>query len=126
MTRPEKIVGFLDFFGAWDPTLAFVMGGALAVHVVGYRLVRRREKPLYDVQFDVPEGGRPDFPLLAGSALFGVGWGLGGFCPGPAVVALVSLDARPVVFFVAMLAGMALYKATRPVSSVSPAEESCG
>lgn len=98
MTQPSKVIGFLDWFGAWDPSLAFVMLGAILVHAVGYRLIRRRSAPVFALNFQVPTRKDVDGPLLAGSALFGVGWGLGGFCPGPAVSSVVALQADALVF----------------------------
>lgn len=113
MMDPAKVIGFLDFFGDWDPTLAFVMGGALLVCVPAFRLVLRRPRPVFAEGFDLPTRTALDTRLLGGSALFGVGWGLSGFCPGPAVAALVPAlltGLWPVfVFFVSMVAGMALH-----------------
>ena len=128
MTQPEKIVGFLDLFGAWDPTLAFVMAGALAAHVATAALVRRRRAPLYATAFERPLREKPDASLIGGSALFGVGWALVGFCPGPAFVALASFDAQPMVFVVAMMAGMSLFTAMPRGSRAASAapEEPCG
>lgn len=108
MTLPSKVVGFLDFTGAWDASLAFVMIGAIAVHALMYRLIRRREAPLFDLRFHVPTRKDLDLRLLVGAALFGVGWGLGGFCPGPALVSLVSGGSAVVAFVAAMLGGMLL------------------
>ncbi|MCS6915508.1 MAG: YeeE/YedE family protein [Myxococcales bacterium] len=108
MTQPRKIIEFLDFAGSWDPSLALVMLGALGVHAPLQALIRRRPAPVLDACFHVP-GPRPiDRKLLAGSALFGVGWGLAGFCPGPALVSLPSLQASAWVFVGAMAAGMLL------------------
>jgi uncharacterized protein len=128
MTQPDKIIGFLDVFGTWDPTLAFVMGGALATHLTSAALVRRRRAPIYATRFEQPARRSPDASLVGGSALFGVGWALVGFCPGPSFVALASLDPQPLIFVPAMLAGMALYGATRPVpeKATAPTEEPCG
>jgi len=128
MTRPEKIVGFLDVFGPWDPTLAFVMAGALLAHGATAPVVRRVRTPLYAPTFEQPVRDRPDAALIGGSALFGVGWGLAGFCPGPALVALASFDARPIVFVTAMVAGMAIFTATRRGASAGALtpEEPCG
>jgi uncharacterized membrane protein YedE/YeeE len=109
MMNPAKVIGFLDVAGDWDPTLAFVMVGALLVAVPAYRLVPKRGRPLLDEKFSLPEKKVIDPPLLGGSALFGVGWGLVGFCPGPAVAAL-GTGLFPVFAFVAaMLAGMAIH-----------------
>lgn len=112
MTLPSKVVGFLDVTGAWDASLAFVMMGAIAVHAVLYRLVRRRGSPLFDGVFHVPTRRELDGRLLLGAALFGVGWGLGGFCPGPALVSAASGAGAAILFVVAMLAGMLLQQAT--------------
>ena len=110
LTLPAKVVGFLDVAGAWDPSLAFVMGGAIAVHFVAYRLVPRMPSPLFGGSFPLPSRRDVDTPLLAGAALFGVGWGLAGFCPGPGLVSLPAAGARALVFVAAMLAGMGLYR----------------
>lgn len=114
MANPAKVIGFLDVAGDWDLTLAFVMGGALLVAAPAFRMIFKRQRPILAKEFDLPTNGKVDAPLLGGSALFGVGWGLSGFCPGPAVTALVPAlitGILPVfVFFAAMVAGMALYK----------------
>lgn len=106
MTRPKKVVGFLDLAGAWDASLAFVMLGAIAVHLVAYRLLRRRTSPLFDTKFHLPTRSDIDRRLVLGGALFGVGWGLGGFCPGPGIVAAASGAPAAVAFVVAMTAGV--------------------
>ena len=106
MTRPERVVGFLDLGGAWDPSLAFVMGGALAVYAVAHRWIRRRRGPWFDDRFHMPVRRDLDPQLLVGAAIFGVGWGLAGLCPGPAIVAAASVQASAIGFTVAMLAGM--------------------
>ena len=111
MTQPGKVTAFLDFAGAWDPSLLFVMAGAIGVYAAGYRLVVRRPKPLFADAFHLPKARELDRPLLLGAALFGLGWGLAGFCPGPALTALVSLRAEPWIFAAAMLAGMAVFEA---------------
>jgi hypothetical protein len=99
MTRPSKVLGFLDVAGAWDASLAFVMLGAVAVYFVAYRLIRRRRAPLLDGMFHIPTRHDVDLPLLGGAALFGIGWGLAGYCPGPALVAMGggALDAAVLV-----------------------------
>jgi uncharacterized protein len=104
MTDPAKVQGFLDFTGSWDPTLAFVMAGAIAVHFTAYRLIRGRRAPVLGGNFQIPTRKDIDAKLLAGAALFGLGWGLGGYCPGPAVTAL-STGAPSVVAFVAAMLG---------------------
>jgi uncharacterized protein len=116
MTQPAKVVGFLDVFGHWDPSLMFVMMGAIAVHAVSYRLIRRRSTPLLTTEWQVPGGREITRPLLLGAFIFGVGWGLGGYCPGPAVTALASMTAKPVYFVVSMIVGMLLHRAYRRMS----------
>ena len=108
MTDPAVVQGFLDFAGAWNPALAFVMGGALLVTFFGYRLVFARKMPLFAKQFHLPVASDIDMPLIAGAVLFGLGWGLSGYCPGPAVASLSSGNAGVLVFAAAMVAGMAL------------------
>lgn len=109
MTRPIKVIGFLDFAGNWDASRALVMIGAIAVYFTAYRLIRRRSAPLLAGKFSVPERKDIDRKLIAGAAVFGAGWGLGGFCPGPAITSLAS-EAPPVaVFVIAMAAGIYLH-----------------
>jgi uncharacterized membrane protein YedE/YeeE len=109
MTNPAKIIGFLDLAGEWDPTLAFVMGGALLVTIPAFRLILGRQRPILAGDFALPAKSTLDARLLGGAALFGVGWGLSGFCPGPAVAALVTGLAPVFAFGAAMMAGMVLY-----------------
>jgi uncharacterized membrane protein YedE/YeeE len=109
MTQPSKVVAFLDVSGNWDPSLAMVMGGALATHAVLRRYVMRRSVPLLGGRYCVPERSDIDIRLVAGAALFGVGWGLGGFCPGPALVAVGAGMHAAAVVVPAMLAGMFLH-----------------
>ncbi len=109
MMNPAKVIGFLDVAGTWDPTLAFVMGGALLVAVPAYRLILGRGNPTLASGFSLPTRTGLDTPLILGSALFGVGWGLVGFCPGPAVAAVVTGLPAVLGFMAAMLAGMALH-----------------
>lgn len=111
MTRPEKVLAFLDLAGRWDPSLAFVMGGAVAVAAVGFAVARRREVSWLGAPMpSLPTRG-VNARLLAGSAVFGVGWGLGGFCPGPAVVTAGGGNTQALVFVAAMLVGAALFEA---------------
>lgn len=110
MSNPAKVIGFLDVTGKWDPSLALVMAGAIAVFGVLYRLALRQGTPLLAPQFTLPEKDRLDAPLMVGALIFGVGWGLGGFCPGPAIVSAAFGDARVWVFLAAMIAGMLLYR----------------
>jgi uncharacterized membrane protein YedE/YeeE len=110
MTEPDKVLGFLDFFGAWDATLAFVMAGAVIVAGAGFALARRRSAPLFAAKFSWPSRSDIDAPLVAGSVLFGIGWGLSGICPGPALVNLAGLAAPMIVFVAAMVLGMFGYE----------------
>lgn len=108
MTDTAKVLGFLDVFGAWDPSLMFVMGGAVAATLVGFRLVLKCRSPVCEDRFQLPTNRRIDGRLVAGASLFGIGWGIYGYCPGPAVSALVYLDVKTLAFVIAMLAGMSL------------------
>ena len=110
MADPAKVLGFLDLAGAWDPSLMFVMGGAVGVGVVAFALARKRARSLLGEPMQLPTKTSIDRRLLLGALLFGAGWGLAGFCPGPAVVALGAGEAKAVVFVLAMLAGMALFE----------------
>jgi len=110
MINPAKVIGFLDVTGKWDPSLALVMAGAVAVFGVLYRLALRQGTPLLAPQFTLPEKDSVDAPLMVGALVFGVGWGLGGFCPGPAIVSAAFGDARVWVFVAAIIAGMLLYR----------------
>lgn len=106
MSDPAKVLAFLDPLGAWDPSLAFVMAGGVAVAFVGYRLALRRGRPLLAVSFQLPELSGMDGRLVTGAALFGIGWGLGGLCPGPAILSVGLGNIGTLVFLPAMLAGM--------------------
>ena len=108
MTDPRKVIGFLDIGGAWDPSLALVMLGAVTVHFFAYRWVRGNAAPLFAEQFAIPTLRRIDPRLVAGSALFGIGWGLGGYCPGPGIVSLGAGGRDALVFVVMMTLGMLL------------------
>ena len=109
MVQPLKVIGFLDVAGAWDPTLALVMGGALAVTALAFPMILRRARPLWADSFSLPTRRDVDAQLLAGSVLFGIGWGLGGFCPGPALAALALGASGAWIFTAAMGAGMLLH-----------------
>lgn len=121
MLDPARVRGFLDVAGAWDPSLAFVLGGAVTVAAIGYRLSRRFDHPLLDERFHRPTKTAVDAPLLSGSAIFGIGWGLVGLCPGPAIASL-SLGRLPTfLFVVAMLVGMVAHdRLTAYVGSPDP------
>ncbi|GKW49807.1 DUF6691 family protein [Halomonas sp. NCCP-2165] len=105
MTDPARVLGFLDIAGAWDPTLMFVLGGAVVTTFIGYRLVWRRGAPLVSKAFRLPSRRDLDARLLGGAALFGIGWGLSGYCPGPAFASIGGLSAPLAAMLVAMLAG---------------------
>ncbi|MEZ4254723.1 MAG: DUF6691 family protein [Polyangiales bacterium] len=108
MTQPSKIIGFLDFAGAWDPSLAFVMLGAVSVSFLANRRARARSAPLYAPKFEWPTRKDIDLRLVSGSALFGIGWGLGGFCPGPGVVSAARGGLDALTFVGAMLIATAI------------------
>ena len=110
MTDPAKVVGFLDVAGAWDPSLAFVMAGALGTHAVLRRLVLRRKQPVLAPAFPALKQTRVDGRLVGGAALFGVGWGLSGYCPGPALATLPTGGPMLLLFVAAMLAGMGAFR----------------
>jgi len=110
MVNPEKVIGFLDIFGRFDPTLAFVMAGALLVASIGYRLIGCCSKPVLCDSFDKPANIKIDSRLVIGSAIFGIGWGLAGFCPGPAIVGVGLGISKAIIFVAAMLVGMHLAK----------------
>ena len=105
MTNPDKVLDFFDLFGTWDPSLAFVMGGAVAVTAVAFRFVLKRPNPRYAEKFSLPTKSDIDARLIGGSAVYGVGWGLAGFCVGPSIAALAYGDHRVVIFVAALVAG---------------------
>ncbi len=109
MLNPVKIRGFLDWFGAWDPTLAFVMAGAVVVMALAWAIQKRMSHPLADSEFHLPPTRQIDGRLLGGSALFGMGWGLAGLCPGPGIASLATHPVSALAFVVPMLGGMVLY-----------------
>lgn len=106
MTHPSKVLGFLDVAGAWDPSLAFVMAGALLVYMPLFHLLKRQTKPLFGASFHFPEANRVDSRLICGALIFGIGWGMAGFCPGPALASIVTFSQPTILFFVSMLIGM--------------------
>ncbi len=110
MTDPSKVIGFLDLAGNWDPSLAFVMGGAVLVGVVAYRFARGRTTSFSGDAMRLPKAERIDRRLVLGGLAFGVGWGLAGYCPGPAVVSVVQGGTKPLIFVLAMLVGMAVFE----------------
>jgi uncharacterized membrane protein YedE/YeeE len=114
MTRPDKVLNFLDFTGRWDPSLALVMAGAVAVSLPGFARIRRREMTVCGDPLQLPANGRVDARLLGGSALFGIGWGIAGYCPGPAVANLAHGGIEAIVFMLALLAGSWLARLVAP------------
>jgi uncharacterized protein len=110
MTEPAKVLGFLDLTGLWDPSLAFVMGGALAIGFIAFGLARRRRVALDGEPMQMPTARIINAPLIVGSLIFGVGWGLAGICPGPAIVDVGFLNPRALVFVAAMACGMLAYR----------------
>lgn len=118
MTNPAKVVGFLDLAGLWDPSLALVMGGAIAVGVVAFQIVRKRSTSLLGDPIRLPSATQVDRRLLLGGAAFGVGWGLAGFCPGPALASLATGGTKPAIFTVAMIGGMVIYELIERASAM--------
>ena len=126
MIDPAKVLGFLDIAGAWDPTLAFVMAGAVAVTMISFRFVLKRDLPVWGDRFFLPTRSDLDARLLGGAAVFGVGWGLVGYCPGPALASLVYALPQTVVFVIAMLVGAALARASLTPGALRPAATGTG
>jgi uncharacterized membrane protein YedE/YeeE len=114
MVNPAKVLGFLDVFGNWDPSLAFVMGGAVAVSALGTVLARRRGGPVLSSRLEIPTRRDLDPRLIVGAALFGIGWGLVGLCPGPALTAISFGPWQVLVFVAAMIAGMGVFRIVLP------------
>ncbi|HNI61018.1 MAG TPA: YeeE/YedE family protein [Pseudomonadota bacterium] len=119
MTNPQKVQDFLDFTGTWDPSLSLVLGGALLVSLISFPLIVKREKPVLGQKFHLPTAKDIDAKLVIGAALFGTGWGLSGFCPGPAMVSLSTGSTSAMIFVVAMLLGMALHRTYHDLRSPS-------
>ena len=105
MLNPAKVVGFLDIFGMWDPSLGLVMAGGILVTGTGYYFLMKRNRPVFDARFDLPSSNNIDRPLLIGSAIFGIGWGLAGYCPGPVVASLLLKPVDMLPFLFTLLAG---------------------
>jgi uncharacterized membrane protein YedE/YeeE len=117
MTDPNKVLAFLDFFGDWDPSLLLVMGAAVGVNLIAFRLILRRERPAFDERFHMPTPRGIDARLVGGSVLFGAGWGLSGLCPGGAVAALGSGTPEVIIFVIAMAAGLLLQRVVDAVAA---------
>ena len=124
MTDPSKVIGFLDLAGRWDPSLAFVMGGAVLVGMVAFRFARGREKSLLGDVMRLPTARQVDRRLVLGGLAFGTGWGLAGYCPGPALVAAAQGGTQALIFVVAMLAGMAVYEIHDRLAAKPPQQPS--
>jgi uncharacterized membrane protein YedE/YeeE len=112
MANPAKVIGFLDLAGNWDPSLGLVMAGAIAVTAPAFFLIRGRKVSLLGAPMVIPTNRSLDWRLIGGSLLFGIGWGIAGFCPGPALVGIGTLNSKAILFVIAMIAGMALFEAT--------------
>lgn len=112
MTNPERVRGFLDLFGAWDPTLVFVMGGAMLLMMAIWRIQTRMARPLWGEGFSLPTARDLDLRLIAGAALFGIGWGVAGLCPGPGFAALALAPVPALIFLAGLGAGMVLFRLT--------------
>jgi uncharacterized protein len=127
MSDPSKVQNFLDVnaisTGGWDPSLAFVMGAGTLVTYLGYTFVLKRRQPIFDTQFHMPKAKHIDAPIVVGPAIFGIGWGLGGFCPGPAFTAVGTGSTQAITFIVAMLVGMiaARHLALKQIAASAPA-----
>ncbi|HEY1042938.1 MAG TPA: YeeE/YedE family protein [Telluria sp.] len=117
MTDPSKVIGFLDLAGLWDPSLALVMGGAIAVGVIAFQVARKRKTSLLGDPMRLPTATQVDRRLVVGGLAFGVGWGLAGYCPGPALASLATGAIQPVIFTVAMVAGMAIFELAERTSA---------
>jgi uncharacterized protein len=122
MTLPTKVVAFLDITGEWDPSLAFVMGAAVFVHFVLNQLILRRPSPIFAGRFSIPTRTDIDGRLVGGAALFGMGWGLGGYCPGPVIASLSSLAVPVLVFFGSMVTGMVIFKMLNTRIATNPGQ----
>nr|BBJ03985.1 membrane protein [Marinobacter nauticus] len=119
MANPEKVLGFLDIAGAWDPSLAFVMGGAVIVGLVAFTIARRRTSSFLGFKIKLPTNTQIDKRLIVGSMMFGVGWGIAGFCPGPALVAFGAGEIKAVVFVASMVTGMILFEIAERIRTSS-------
>jgi uncharacterized membrane protein YedE/YeeE len=120
MSNPAKVINFFDVAGTWDPSLAFVMGGALIVTAIGYRLVFGRQRPIFEGRFNLPTARNLDARLIGGSAVFGIGWGIAGFCPGGALPALGTGTPDVFIFAAAMIAGIFGAKYLQSLSRPAP------
>lgn len=120
MANPAKVLNFFDVVGIWDPSLAFVMGGALVVTFIGYRIVLKRPAPMLSGAFQLPTRRDLDLPLIGGSAVFGIGWGVAGFCPGGALPALGTGRSEVIIFVAALLVGITVAKGIQAITAARP------
>lgn len=114
MTQPQKVIGFLDIFGQWNPALMTVMIGAIIFHSISFHLIKHRESPILGGNFHLPTSKDIDWKLITGASIFGVGWGIGGFCPGPAFTSLGSGNQESYIFVFSMLIGMGTFRVLQP------------
>ncbi len=126
MTNPAKIISFADITGQWDPSLALVMLSAIAVYATGFKFSQKGEKPVFALKFHIPTRSDIDARLMAGSVLFGVGWGLGGICPGPSITALTFGMEKFYIFFAAMAAGLVIFRFTMERRDAGPEPQPAG
>lgn len=119
MTDPSKVIGFLDLAGNWDPSLAFVMGGAIVVGSIAFHFAKERTKAVLGDAMRLPTAKQIDLRLVLGGLAFGAGWGLAGYCPGPALASLAQGGSKPVIFVIAMLAGMVIYEMWERLANAS-------
>lgn len=119
MIDRERVLGFLDVAGTWDPTLLFVLGGAVSVTVIAFRFILRQPQPIFGTKFILPTRQDIDLPLIVGAVIFGIGWGISGYCPGPGVVALILGGLNPVLFLLALAAGMLAYQGYLGITKTS-------
>ena len=124
MTDPSKVLGFLDLAGAWDPSLAFVMGGAVLVGLVGFTVAKKRTSSFLGSAMHLPTSRHIDRRLVLGSLTFGAGWGLAGFCPGPGIVAMGAGESKAALFVVAMIVGMLVFEVLDRRTKPSAARDS--
>jgi uncharacterized membrane protein YedE/YeeE len=117
MTNPAKIIGFLDIFGNWDPSLVLVMLGAITVSAVSFKLTKSRQQSFFGQQIKLPKSSKIDHRLITGSLIFGVGWGLAGYCPGPALTSVLLGGYQPLIFAISMLIGMGVFEVVSQFSS---------
>lgn len=118
MTNPEKIIGFLDILGNWDPSLFFVMLGAVFISFFAFRLASKKPVSFLGQTMNIPTKKDIDLPLIYGSIIFGIGWGLAGYCPGPAIASIATINSQPIVFVIAMLIGMLVYEVIKRIQEI--------